>query len=81
MVLVTFSAENVDPWSGPARLSKEELHQLFNARTGWRIGRIESAEYERDLSGRGVRGGPTGTGHAYLVQLERIADGLQDSRL
>ena len=81
MILATFSSENLDPWSGPARLSKEDLNQLFNPRTGWRIGSIESTEYERDLSGRGERGGPTGTGHAWLVQLERTAVDSQRSSL
>jgi len=81
MILVTFSDQNKDPWAGPSRLSKEDLKQLFNHRTGWDIRSIESAEYERDLSGRGVKGGPTGTGHAYLLQIERIAVDSNVARL
>jgi hypothetical protein len=81
MILVTFSDQNEDPWAGPSRLSKGDLKQLFNHRTGWEIRSIESAVYERDLSAKGVRGGPTGTGYAYLSHLERIAVDSNVARL
>ena len=79
MFLVAFNDENPDPWAGPARLSKSQLHQLFNPKSGWNIKSIESTEYE--MSAQEVRGGPVKTGHAYQVQLERIAMDSQTTRL
>ena len=79
MFLVSFSDENPDPWAGPARLSKSELHQLFNPRSGWAIKSIESTEYE--MSAQQVRGVPVKTGHAYQVQLERVPVDSQTTRL
>jgi hypothetical protein len=37
VVLTAFSTKNPNPWSGPRRISEEELRSHFNPEQGWQV--------------------------------------------
>lgn len=46
LVLFAFSDENPDPWRGPDRCSKADLHRLFNKESGWCIESITATQFD-----------------------------------
>ena len=64
--MLAFSEAECADWGGPKRIRRAEIEEAF--RDGWRIHRIDPSRYETRLHA-------TGSGHAYLSEIEPLAIG------